>query len=126
MYLLGDAYETATLIKGQLQKRAASAALMEATTDLLEQIDAIVVLVEGPKAVQGLYRNPELLSSKRSDARRSLQDIIYPVTETQEKLVRQFATALQPVVQQIDDFLQTDWKAYQATVEAAGFGWFKP
>jgi len=126
MYLLGDAYETATLIKGQLQKRAASAALIEATTALLEQIDAIVVLVEGPKEVQGLYRNPELLSSKRSDARRSLQDVIYPVTETQEKLVRQFATALQPVVQQIDDFLQTDWKAYQVTVETAGFGWFKP
>lgn len=126
MYLLGDAYETATLIKGQLQKRAASAALIEATTALLEQIAAIVVLVEGPKGVQGLYRNPELLSSKRSDARRSLQDVIYPVTETQEKLVRQFATALQPVVQQIDDFLQTDWKAYQVTVEAAGFGWFKP
>jgi photosystem II stability/assembly factor-like uncharacterized protein len=124
MYALGDAQTTATLIKKQLEKQEGTEMLTEKTQALIKQIDAIVEKIDGPKEVQGLYRDPNLLSAKRSDARRSLQDVIYPVTETNKNLVAAFAEALEPILKEIDDFLMKDWNEYQQALEAANFSLF--
>ncbi|HKK77870.1 MAG TPA: hypothetical protein VJ953_22520 [Saprospiraceae bacterium] len=124
MHALGDARETANLLKGQLSKKDAHAEMLEKTNAAIKKIDAIVEKIDGPEDVQGLYNDPGLLSAKRSAARRSLQDVIYPVTETNKKLVATFAEAMQPIIQEIDDFLDKDWMAYQAALKAAGFSLF--
>ena len=124
MYQLGDARDLAELVKGQLQKREGMEDLIKSSTEVVKKIDAIVEKVNGPKNVQGLYRDPALLNSKLRDASRSLQDVIYPVTETNKNLVAAFAEAMQPLMQEIADFMDNDWKSFQQELEAADFSIF--
>lgn len=124
MYQLGDARDFAELVKGQLTKQEGKEEWIKSSTAIIKKIDTIVEQVDGPKNVQGLYRDDDLLSSKLSTASRSLQDVIYPVTETNENLVAAFREAMQPILQEIDTFLKEDWAAYRKELETGGFNLF--
>ncbi len=113
MLQLGEAKEMAELMKKQLSKDEQYAPLVKKSEEILDQIDQIVLTINEPEDVQGLYRDPELLSSKLSDANRSLQDIIYPVTETDRLLVDRFEAEMKPVVNKINTFFNTTWADYK-------------
>ena len=124
MKQLGKVKDLAELVKGQLSKQDGQEALIKNSESLLKKMEEIVEKVRGPKDVQGLYRDPNLLFSKQRAADRSLQDIIYPVTETNKNLVQAFEEAMQPVVQEIDDFLQNDWGGFRQALDAGNFNLF--
>lgn len=122
MYQLGEAKEMAKLIKNQMSnKKGEYKKLIDKSNDILSRIDEIVLQINGPDDVQGLYRNPDLLISKLYDASRSLQDIIYPVTETNEFLVERFEDEMKPVIDQINTFFAEDWANYKKELEAGSF-----
>jgi photosystem II stability/assembly factor-like uncharacterized protein len=119
MYQLGEAKEMAELMKKQMGKEEKYKALVNMSKEVLEEIDQIVLLINEPDDVQGLYRDPNLLSAKLSDASRSLQDIIYPVTETNKLLVARFEKEMKPVMDKIDVFFSGKWMEYKKEVEGA-------
>ena len=124
MYQLGDAKAQIEVLKGQLQKQDADKKLIEQSDALLDKIQSIVKLINGPDDVQGLYRDPELLSAKLSAASRSLQDVIYPITETNEGLVEVFETDMKPIADKIQQFLKQDMMDYQKAIKASNFSLF--
>lgn len=124
MYQLGDALETARLIKGQLRKQNGPKEIMDKTEALIKKIETLEEKINGPKDIQGLYRDPNLLRAKLSATSRSLQDVIYPVTKTNERLVDAFAEAMQPILKEMEMFLTIDWPDYQAELRAANFSLF--
>ncbi|MEM6376596.1 MAG: hypothetical protein AAF705_00145 [Bacteroidota bacterium] len=124
MYQLGDAKAQIELLKGQFKKQDSNKKMIEKSDELLEKIQTIVELISGPDDVQGLYRDPELLSAKLSAASRSMQDVIYPVTETNKGLVEVFETAMKPIAEQIQTFLKQDMMEYQKAIKASNFSLF--
>ncbi len=119
MYQLGEAKELAELMKKQLGKEEKYEELVASSKSIVEQIDEIVIQISGPSDVQGMYRDPELLNSKLFGASRSLQDIIYPVNETNKYLVDLFEKDMKPIMDQIDDFFKNDWAKYRSDLKAS-------
>jgi hypothetical protein len=124
MYQLGEAKDMAELVKEQLAKQGGQEELIKKSEALLKNIEGLVEKINGPEDVQGLYRDSELVSSKLSAASRSLQDVIYPVTESSQQLVKVFTGAMEEIVQEIDGFLQKEWMTYRKELEAANFSLF--
>ncbi|MEM6380786.1 MAG: hypothetical protein AAF705_21585, partial [Bacteroidota bacterium] len=124
MQQVGDARDLAELIKGHLSKQDGKEEMIKSSKAIIKKIDAMVEKVNGPKDVQGLYKDPNLLSFKLRAASRSMQDVIYPVSETNTHLVDDFAEALEPILKEMDTFLKQDWAAFQKEMETGGFKLF--
>lgn len=124
LYQLGEAKELIELIKGQVAKQAGSKDLVKSSEAMLEKVNALIEKVDGPSDVQGMYRDTELISAKLSAASRSLQDIIYPVTETSIGLVKVFETDMEPMIAEIQGFLKADMMTFQKELKAADFSLF--
>ena len=110
----------AELLKGQLKDQNLDD-LAKKSEALIKKINAIEEAYNGPKDVQGLYRDPNLLNAKLSAASRSLQDVIYPVSETNKLLVDRFEKEMIATLKKMDQLLSKDWAAYKREVKSSKF-----
>ncbi len=93
---------------------AAFKKLSKATSDSLKAInDALFP----PKNVQGLYYDPNLVTSKLRNA----YGIIYerePLNATQKLILKQSGQLIDKTLQRIDNFYQNQWAAYKKAAES--------
>lgn len=99
----------------------------EANKETKKQIDDLLNMVFGkPDDRQGITRNPEVTVMTRvfGPFRYMNNDPDGP-GETERNLLRLAEEAVDEAVSQINEFIQTDWLAYQQTIETANLSPFK-
>ena len=118
---LQEAKASIALVNEKLKKnktRGDANELVKMGEQISTQIEEILNTINPPK-MQGFSRNDALLHYKLSGASRFLQTTLFPVTHTQELVVKHAAEASVIRLQQIADFFAGDWKAYKKAVKAA-------
>ena len=99
----------------------------EANKETKKQVDDLLNMVFGkPDDRQGITRNPEITVMTRvfGPFRYMNNDLDGP-GETERNLLRLAEEAVNDAISQINEFIQTDWPAYQQTIEAANLSPFK-
>ncbi len=95
----------------------------KALQDSLKSLDELINQTDG---LQGIYGDPERLGAK---IWRTMNYIGSAWTFSQPvsaQMVTRFEKQLNDIVEQVDDFFQSDWPEYQSTVDAAKISFFKP
>jgi hypothetical protein len=89
--------------------------------------DSIKALLEliNPKEVQGIRRDPFIVSSRLGLASNYLRSASEAPGETERIAVVQATESLQKALAKINAFFEREWPAYQQAVEAAEVSWFE-
>ena len=91
------------------------------TSDSLKAIKSVLFPDEN---VQGIFRNPNLVTSRL----RGLYSMMYeiePLNATQKLVLKQSDKLITRTVQRIQNFLDHEWKAYRTAAEGVGLTPFK-
>lgn len=96
--------------------------LQKQSKDMGKQIQEMMELVN-QKQVQGIRRDPNVFSSKLRIPRGYLF-WMGPVTETEERVVKQLEAQWPPIKEKMEGFVNGDWKTYREAVEAANLSMF--
>lgn len=79
-------------------------------------IKTIMDKINTPEEIQGIYRNPEILSVELSAMRRALQNTWFEYTPSQEHQLNYTAERINAVMEQIKNFKTGHWKEYKKAV----------
>jgi len=124
---LRDAKQSIELIKSRLSSVADTAQvslIKKSSKEQLDQIDAIFERFSGPKDIQGIYRDPNLIDLKIGGVRRALQGVLFTLTDAQIYQIDQLEKDLMPEIKRIDDYLKGDWITYRKMVEESAISLF--
>ena len=67
--------------------------------------------------IQGLSRNPELLSSKLGNVRGKIQSSYKPVTQPQRLALANAKKSIDPFIVNVDSFFQNEWATFKTYVD---------
>ncbi len=90
----------------------------------VDTLKAIKKILYQPEDVQGIFRNPDVVTSKI----RGLYSVIYelePLNATQKLVLKQTQQVVEETVRRINRFLEQEWTDYRQTAEKAGLTPFK-
>ena len=125
---LKESKETIDLILAQLKEREKTEAnnkLKQHADSTKKKINTLIGKINPPDDIQGFSDDPNLVSERLSTARRFLQDTVFPVTETQRRIVADTEKKIKPVMDEVDKFFSNDWEAFKQAVQNANFSLFK-
>ncbi|MEQ8425045.1 MAG: hypothetical protein RIA63_10070, partial [Cyclobacteriaceae bacterium] len=125
---LNESKETVDLILSKLKeqvKNETNNRLKQEADSTKSKINKLIARINPPDDIQGFSRNPELVEEQLSNARRYLQDVLYPVNETQKRVLAVTEKNIRPVMDDVDSFFRTDWEAFKKAVSDANFSLFK-
>jgi photosystem II stability/assembly factor-like uncharacterized protein len=91
------------------------------TADTLKAIKAILFQ---PEDVQGIFRSPDVVTSKLGGLYQMMYEI-EPLNATQKLVLKQSEEIIRQTVERINRFLGNEWKAYREAAEKAGLTPFK-
>lgn len=72
------------------------------------------------KPVQGIYRDPNVITNAMFGAMSKLQSVQVPVSANQETALQQFETKVETLKQAVNKTMNSDYKAYLAYVRGSG------
>ena len=87
----------------------------------LKEITDIILPKEG---VQGIYRDPNLVTSKLRGLR-SLTNETDPLNTTQKWTIEQMEKLVEETMEKINTFFKEDWEKYKKAVDEAEISFFK-
>ena len=125
---LNDALESIKDVKkhiNEMEETESLKALVVQSDSIQNKIKALIEGINSPKDIQGIYRNPQLLSHQLLNVSRHLQDVIFPPSPTQKALLEHTETTLKRLTKPINTFFKNDWAAYKKAVEVAKIRWIK-
>lgn len=125
---LNESKETIDLILSKLKEKEKSDVnnkLKQLADSTKSKINKFIAQINPPEDIQGFSENPDLVSERLSTTRRFLQDITYPVTETQKRIYADTEKKIKPVMEAVDGFFSSDWEAFKKAVSDANFSLFK-
>jgi hypothetical protein len=93
---------------------------IDSSKAIIKEIDGLVDLFLGKEDDrQGIVRSPkETIMSRIGKANSYVRSRPNGVTETEKMLIEQARTYLEDGMQQVNDFLENQWKSYQTEMEA--------
>ncbi len=107
------------MLQPMLQKDTVRyAKALEATKTAQKKSQQLLDQVIPKKDVQGIFRNPEILSAKMGTASYYLSGLKGTPNATHQDLMRLVTEDLQAWIQDVNQFMDSDWKAYREAVEA--------
>jgi NACalpha-BTF3-like transcription factor len=89
-----------------------------------DSLKAIKKILFQPEDVQGIFRNPDIVTAKI----RGLYGVIYeikPLNASQKLELKQSEEIIRTTVQRINHFLENEWKNYRQAAGKVGFSPFK-
>lgn len=116
---LRAAIENIDWLNQHLEEKEKFKAIIEQGKTLKAKIKDIMALINPPSDVQGLSRNPALISTKIYTANRLLQTTIFPPSDNQDYAIERVEQHMKPVIEKIDQFFQQDWATYQEMIADA-------
>lgn len=125
---LHEASQSIDNVKKHIKEMKETDALKEliASGDSIQsQIKTLIGLVNPPKDLQGIYRNPELISNQLMDVSRHLQDVLFAPSPTQQSMLEEVEQNLKPVLEKIKAFREGEWQNYKKAVKKAELEWIR-
>ncbi|NIR51610.1 hypothetical protein GWO43_23800 [candidate division KSB1 bacterium] len=122
---LRDARETIGMVSKRLKDREEEAAkeLMKKGKALKDSIKSLVELIN-PRDVQGIRRDPEIVSAKLRIASFYVRSSWDSAGEPARIAIEQAEAALQAALVEVNAFFDTEWPQYQQTVDALNISFF--
>jgi len=117
---LKAAKETMDLVAKQLPEGDSSEsvkAMKDLHNDLKKQIKSLEEMLTGKENVQGIYRDPEVISSLLGRYSYYLGSSLERPNGNQKTMLELAKMKMEPVMEKVNAFFQNDWKAYQEQVE---------
>ncbi|MFQ5604597.1 MAG: hypothetical protein ACE5HS_15110 [bacterium] len=117
---LREAQKTIRLITGQIRERKDDAAkdLKKKGKALQDSIKTLLELIN-PREVQGIRRDPNIVSAKLRSAFSYLRSSMEAPGETESIAVKQAEDSIQEVLDKFNAFFDKDWRDYFNAVNAA-------
>lgn len=124
---LRESQEKIDLVNKQLGSREDEKAknLKKTGEELKKKLKALLYAINPDPEIQGLYINPNLLSSQLMEAMNYLQQTEGMPTTTEQNVMKKVDTALQKAVAPINDFFAKDWEAYKKAVSESDIKLFE-
>lgn len=69
------------------------------------------------KDIKGISRDPDLVHYRLSGVNRYLQNTLFPPTPTQEFALEESERYIEPIMNEVKQFFETDWKNYKNTID---------
>ena len=98
--------------------------LREVTKEVQTSMKEITDKLQPREGVQGIYRDPNLVTSKLRGVR-SITNEIDPLNTTQQITIEQIENLVQETMVKINTFFEEDWEKYKKAVEEANISFFK-
>jgi photosystem II stability/assembly factor-like uncharacterized protein len=123
---LNEANNTIELVMGQLSEQddAAAEELKERGKALKDTIKAYKELI-AQKDVQGILRDPTVVSGKFDAAASYFMAFYQSPNETQRRVLEQAKSSLDEPLEKINQFFATDWMQFRQAVEKAKVSFFE-
>ncbi len=123
---LDEASNTIELLMGQLSDREDGAAqeLKDQAKALKDSIKTHKELI-AQKDVQGILRDPHIVSGKLGAAASYLSSFWHSANETQRTALEQAKESLDEPLESINQFFATDWMQFRQAVENANISFFE-
>ncbi|MCU0353277.1 MAG: hypothetical protein MUD08_05985, partial [Cytophagales bacterium] len=115
---LRESQEKIDLVNRQLGSREDEKAknLKKSGEDLKKKLKTLLYTINPDPDVQGIFRSPNILSSKLFEAMNYLQPAEGMPTTTEQNIIRQVDETLKKTIPPINDFFAKDWEAYKKAV----------
>jgi|TARA_Y100000310_G_scaffold243630_1_gene248148 hypothetical protein len=94
----------------------------KAMTDSLKVLEELIV---NKKGLQGIVRNPNILSGKIGAINRYLYNNLSGPNKSHDYLLEYSETETEKVLDKVNQFFKNDWQDYQSAVEDANLSLFK-
>ncbi len=122
---LRDAKKSINLVNGRIKERKDSQAKSLKETGKALQ-DSIKILLEriNPKEVQGIRRDPNIVSSRLSMARYYIGSAFGVPGKTEKLVMAQAEKSLQEALDEVNNFFEKDWPQYETAVKEAKVSFF--
>ncbi len=124
---LKEATAAIELILNQLpeEKDSSLTALQKKSNTLKDSIQQIMWKIVARDDKQGIVRDSDVLSSRLSTVRYKIYNARTAPNANHQLLLTQVAAETQTLIDDVNSFFETEWKAYQEQVEAARLSPFK-
>ncbi|NOY37394.1 MAG: hypothetical protein GXO83_07440 [Chlorobi bacterium] len=106
------------------EKSDAVKKLKEVSKEVNDSLTAISAILFPKENVQGIYRDPKVITSKLRGVRPVMYEI-EPLNATQKLQLKQTEELIDKTVKRINTFFDTQWKTYRNAVEAVNITPFK-
>lgn len=100
------------------QENANNPELTKRGKELLEKLDEQYYKIVS-KPVQGIYRDPKVVSNKMFGVMSKLQSVQVPMSANQETALKQFEAVVNTLEVNITELLRTDYEKYKAYVKGS-------
>ena len=120
---LREAKESIEMVNKLLPEKAEATEeqeeLRKAGKEVNKSIMALMEQMVPKEDVQGIFRNPNILSAKLGQMMWSIDYAPHEITPNQQLIVREATSELERVIGQVNRFFSTDWAEYHQQVKAA-------
>lgn len=123
---INESKTTMTAINKQIPRKQTDEIknLKQVTKEVQASLKEITDKLSPREGVQGIYRNPNLVTSKLRGVR-SITYEIDPLNTTQQITIEQIEKLVEETMEKINSFFETDWEKYKKAVEEAQISFFK-
>lgn len=101
------------------QDKINDAELTKRSKEMLKKLDEHYYKIMS-KPVQGIYRDPNVITNAMFGAMSKLQSVQVPVSANQETSLKQFEAAVKALETAVNQTMNSDYKAYLAYVKGSG------
>ena len=123
---INESKTTMATINRQIPRKQTDAikTLREVTKEVQASLKEITDVVLPREDVQGIYRDPDLVTSKIRGVRSILNETD-PLNTTQQWTIEQIEQLIGETMDKINRFFEEDWEKYKRAVEEAEISFFK-
>jgi photosystem II stability/assembly factor-like uncharacterized protein len=122
---LNEIKKSISLVEQMLSEDDISKDIKDRTKIAKDTIKYFIELINAPEDVQGIQRSPDILSARLSTLNYYIGSAIDRPNQSQEVLLAQVSEEVETVIEQIDKWLDADWKETQKVIEEAHLTPFK-
>lgn len=122
---LNDIKKSISVVEQLLSEDEISRDIKERTKTAKDTIKYFIELINAPEDVQGIQRSPDILSARLSMVNYYIGSAIDRPNQSQELLLTQVSKEVEVVLDQINQWLDEDWKVTQGIIEEARLNPFK-
>ncbi len=123
---INECKTTISAINRQIPRKQTDAIknLREVTRKVEASLKEITDVIQAREDVQGIYRDPNLVTSKIRGVR-SIVNETDPLNTTQQWTIEQVEQLIEKTMNSINNFFEEDWEEYKKAVEEAEISFFK-
>lgn len=123
---INECKTTMATINRQIPRKQTDAIknLREVTKEVQASLKEITDVILPREDVQGIYRDPDLVTSKIRGVR-SIVNETDPLNTTQQWSIEQIEQLIEQTMDKINRFFEEDWEKYKRAVEEAEISFFK-